>query len=126
MKLELSHYFELEVGDDKFKGYFKDLTKKQKKELDKLIPMDDFKRMKKLTRKLKTANEDEAAKIEEEIDALEEKLSAHDTDGIYKERLKLSISGDDRDDILKVGEEYGYERVLDTIISDIAQRREKN
>jgi len=126
-KLNISHYFEIDVGDETYTGEFTDLTKKQIKETNKLIPDDTLKQLKKLNRKLRLADsEKQRVKIEEQIDALEEVLKDHDIDDVYKRRLELSVSGDDKKSILEVGDKYGHKRVFETIIQDISERKEKN
>jgi len=47
-------------------------------------------------------------------------------DEIIKERLLLSISGDDKDAIMAIGETYNYQSIFDTIIQDIGERKAKN
>ena len=56
------------------------------------------------------------------MDAIEE----YDPENIYEARLELSIIGDDKDDIMAIGGEYGYKRVFDTIMEDLAERKTGN
>jgi len=126
MKLKLEHEFELTVGDDTFKGLFVDLTKKETKKLDKYSPTDELKKATKLQRKIKVASDKDKAILENELDELLEAIDAYDTEELYKQRLILSLKGDDKDAVLAVGERYGYNRVFDTIIEDISERKAKN
>ena len=126
MKLKLEHEFELTVGEDTFKGLFVDLTKKETKKLDEYSPTDELKKASKLQRKIKVANEKNKPKLENELDELIDIIDSYDTEKLYLERLTLSIKGDDKDAILAIGEQYGYSRVFDTIIEDIAERKEGN
>jgi len=115
MKLKLEHEFELTVSETTYKGLLRDLTKKEVKSINKLSPRAEIKELKKI--------EDRTSKRAIE---LEDIIDNFDTENIYQKRLSLSIMGDDKDAIMAVGEEYGYNRVFDTIIEDIAQRREGN
>ena len=120
MKLQLIHDFELEVDGTTYSGQFKDLTKKQIKTIDKLSPTKELKQLKKLQR------QEETPSVLNEMDAILEVIEEYDTEDIYKKRLELSITGDDKKYILGVGEQYGYSRVFDTIIEDIAERKSGN
>ncbi len=59
--------------------------------------------------------------------ALEKKFKDNkdDDDAIFKERLEMSLFGDDKDKIMAIGEEYNYKIIFETIIKDIAEKREK-
>lgn len=59
--------------------------------------------------------------------ALEKKFkdSKDDDDAIFKERLEMSLFGDDKDKIMAIGEEYNYKIIFETIIKDIAEKRKK-
>jgi hypothetical protein len=123
MKLQIAYEFELEVGDDKYTGTFIDPTKKQLKEIDKLAPTKELKELEKVERKLShKADPSMWARREELLDIVD----GFDSDDLFKERLAISVKSEDFDAIMKVGEDYGYKRVFDTIIKDIAERREGN
>ncbi len=144
MKLKLQYDFTLEVGEDTYTGTFTDLTKKQVKEVDKLSPKKALKEANKITPKIARLNDkiDNAEQLEDykkvaayhtKLDALEAKLEplmnevdTFDIEDVYKARLQLSIGGDDKAKVLEVGEEYGYKRVFETIMKDIADKTEGN
>ncbi len=47
-------------------------------------------------------------------------------DSIFKERLEISITSDDKEAIMALGETYNYKAIFDTIIRSIAELKEKN
>ncbi len=144
MKLKLEFDFDLEVGEDTYSGTFTDLTKKQIKEIDKMTPAKALKESSKINTKIKRLEEKIANarelsnhnKIDEyyaKLELLEDKLlplmnevDTFDLDNVFKRRLELSIGGDDKAEVLKVGEEYGYQRVFNTIMEDIAKSTKGN
>jgi len=147
MRLEIIKDFTLEVGNDSYKGTFKDLTKKQEKEVSKKFEkakkqtgsleklFKEIKRVeKRLAREEETGNfqkidelEVKIEKLEAEAEKLNTSLEADDLiESMFEERLNLSVGGEDKEAILKVAEEYGYYRVFQTIIEDIRERDEKN
>jgi len=144
MKLRLQYDFTLEVGEDTYSGTFIDLTKKQIKEIDSLSPKKALKEANKITAKVTRLNAkiDNAKELDEpkkiagyytKLDALEAKLEplmdevdSYDIEEVYKVRIQLSIGGGDKEKVLEVGEEYGYQRVFDTIMKDIAEKSEGN
>ena len=117
MQLKLIHDFELEVGEKMYSGTLRDLTKKEVKQIEKLSPTKELKQLKKLER--------EEGDIDE-INRLIDIVEGYDTEKVYKARLDMSLEGKHKDDILQVGEVYGYSRVYQTIIEDIAERKEGN
>ncbi len=118
MKLKLLHDFELEVGNDKYTGTLKDLTKGEIKKIEKLTPTKELKELKKLQRK----PEKNADRINELLDIIDD----FDVDEVFKARLEKSIDSQFREQILVVGASYGYQRVFDTIMEDIADKKEGN
>jgi len=127
MKLQLQQEFELEIFDKIYTGIFKDLTRKQQKEIDDLLPDAEVRKLNKLNRKLRIAQtEEDKVKLEEDIEKVQEALAKKDTDNFYKKRLELSIFGDDKKDIMRFGDEYNYKMIYEAIRQDIAERREKN
>jgi len=146
MKLSIEKEFDLEVGEDTYSGMFKDLTKKQDKELNKTLQkrkdkntalQNLLKKIKKQERKIFVAEKQELWKeistLEKSLDTLEaqtqkivSELEDSDVlDSMFKSRLTMSISGEDKQKIMAIGEEYGYERVFSTIIDDIREKQEK-
>ena len=146
MKLSIEKEFDLEVGEDTYSGMFKDLTKKQDKELNKTLQkrkdkntalQNLLKKIKKQERKIFVAEKQELWKeistLEKSLDTLEaqtqkivSELEDSDVlDTMFKSRLTMSISGEDKQKIMAIGEEYGYERVFSTIIDDIREKQEK-
>ena len=63
-----------------------------------------------------------------QIKAFEKKFkdSKLSDDELIKERLILSVEGDDKEEILALGETYNYKSIFDTIIQDINERKAKN
>lgn len=49
-----------------------------------------------------------------------------ESDTIFKERLNLSIMSDDKNAIMALGEEYNYKIIFETILKDIADKKQKN
>jgi len=47
-----------------------------------------------------------------------------DEDILFKDRLAISVSGDDKKAIMAIGEEYNYKAVFETIIKDIREKQE--
>jgi len=146
MRLEIEKEFSIEVGKDSYSGVFKDLTKKQQKTIFKKFDLE--KKQEKELRKLrKTYSKNErliklyesnkelekAISLEDKNDAISENIEKifdklNDDDAIedmFKSRLELSIFGNDKEDILKIGLNYGYERVYETITRDIREKNEK-
>ena len=121
MKIQLLHPFELEVLDKIYTGEFRDITKKESKKINELLPSKELKEVEKINRKSKRSIKDNA-RLEELMVIIE----GYDPESIYEARLKLSVISDNKADILAVGSEYGYKRVFDTITDDIAERRSGN
>lgn len=49
-----------------------------------------------------------------------------DSDKVFKARLDISVSGDDKKAIMAIGETYNYKIIFDTIIKDIGDKKAKN
>ncbi len=49
-----------------------------------------------------------------------------ESDTIFKERLELSIIGTDKSEIMAIGEEYNYKIIFETILRDIAEKKQGN
>ncbi len=49
-----------------------------------------------------------------------------ESDTIFKERLELSIVSDDKAAIMAIGEEFNYKIIFETILKDIADKKQKN
>ncbi len=125
-KLVLERPFELEVGDKLFAGTFKEITKRQSREIKKLGMESSRERIAEINDELVYAMDDKKNDLLKEKHKLEKKIAKVDPEDIFKMRLDLSIVSKDKDKIMAVGEEYGYKRVFETIVKDIAERAEKN
>ena len=147
MQLLIKSEFTLEVLDEKYTGTLSDLTKAQSKTFDDGYK-DERKKAKDLTKLAKKAKKlerkiliaekredwDKVEALETEFDKLELKLekdtqaleeSTH-IEKMFKNRINTSVLSDDKEAILKAGETYGYEKVLQTILKDIRERSAKN
>ena len=146
-KLIFEKAFELEVQDKIYTGVLKDLDKSQKKSFDKKIQQNKtkaeelnklVKRIKKLQRNIQVAekqeNWDKVETLENDLDHVElqaEKLTDelndnNITESIFKERIVISVISDDKDEILSIGEQYGYQNVFNTIIKSTQEIQEGN
>ena len=144
MKLIFEEEFTLEVGEDKYTGTIRDLTKKEraenKKKQDKPLSLiakanklaTSIERLEKrieIKEKLGEWSESEKLliQIEKKKDDLEKsniELEGNNfSDEIFKDRLEVSLSGDDKQKILDIGEEYGYQLVFETIQKDIIEKK---
>jgi len=144
MKLNITEPFELTVGEDTYEGEFAELTKKQSKSIDKDTPKDTIKennkvakKIERIERKIENAkNLDDSKlikslysqldKLEDIQESLLDKIESYSIEDMYKQRMTLSLSGDDKDAIMTLGETYGYQKVFDTIIRDIRERNAGN
>ena len=147
MQLLIKSEFTLEVLDEKYTGTLSDLTKAQSKTFDngyknerkKAKDLTKFsKKVDKQTRKILIAEKredwDKVEALEIELDKLELKLDKDTQDleesthieEMFKDRLKTSITSNDKEAILQAGETYGYEKVLQTIMKDIRESSAKN
>jgi len=54
------------------------------------------------------------------------KDSEQEDDSMFKERLELSVYGEDKKKILKFAEKYGYLVVLNLIVKDVTDKKEGN
>ena len=145
-KLTFKQPFTLEVGDSIYSGTLNDLSKEQKKEFDKKSEqlknqLDNLKKQVKAYEKVKR-NIEIAEKCDdwEEVRALEKDLQKIDSviekmtlkidednlsELLYKDRLESSIESDNKKDILKAGEMYGYGLVFETIYKDVQEYNSK-
>ena len=147
MKLQLQSDFTLEVGSNTYLGTFTELTKKQEKdftatykkqndrakELNKIV-----KKVKKLERRIMIAEkledwlkievlEIDLDKVELEMEAKSAELEDNtNIEDMYKDRLESSIIAEKKEAILDIGKKYGYQKVFDTILKDITEKKEKN
>ena len=143
-KFKFEEPFSLEVGEDTYTGMFSELTKAEKKELNaKQKELADFtKTANKMLNEIKTLERKkdikenleewaEVEKLNDKIDFITNKLEKlTDTmdakgseDTIYESRLDLSVKGDDKDAIMKLGEKYSFKKVFETIQEDIAEKK---
>ena len=59
--------------------------------------------------------------------ALEKKFKdTTDAEAVLKARLDLSLSGDDKDALMKLGELYSYSLVFDAVIEAVKETKEGN
>lgn len=140
--------FEFNVkGEDRvYKGTLREYTYKEKKELEKKhkkaqkVGLEAGKLLSKidrLDRLIKLAEEEEntrhaygfAKKQDELSDELtllvEENQSLGDENEAFRVRLEACLGGDDKDDILALGEKYGYEEVFKVILEGIEEKKSK-
>ncbi len=147
MKLQIKDEFTLEVGEDTYQATLCDLTKEQEMLFDKMFSKQKsltkelgklFKKISRVERKISIAEQsdswDEVKKLEGVLDVLlsqSAELADKENDNtaielMYKKRMEVSIEGDDKEALIKIGETYGYARVFETILQDIRETREKN
>ena len=147
MKLVISHPFILETEEGQvYEGLFRDLSKKETKKLNKIAKksVDLSNKARVLMKKI--ANNKELSRLSEQTGdsesaleynktriALEDELSltidtANDIDDepVFKKRLDSSIVSEHKDEIFKLGEQFGYELVFNTIQKDIQDKRGKS
>ncbi len=140
--------FEFNVrGDErKYKGILRELTNKEQKELKKrntkiqndlnvLADLEEkLKRLKKLIDLAEAKGDtDEAYEYAKKHDRLSEEyeqkvkdFDSLDIIEIYaKQHLQICLSGDDKDDILSLGEKYGYSKVTEVILKSIEEKKPK-
>jgi len=145
-KIKIVEDFTLEVGDKVYKGTFTDLNKEQKailkKESKKVKSQMDT--LQKLTARVEAVERrvsileklekwDEVLELEKEKEKLTEEQAKlietiEENDGIesiFKKRLELSIQSDEKEDILQLGKQYGYQNVFNTILEDVEENRKK-
>jgi hypothetical protein len=146
-KLNLSQPFIIETENDDFKGTWRELTKKERKALKKdgeslkdkskdiqkiLKSLDDVKELLALAKsdnnfKQAADYQNQKMQMEAQLDDLSNELDAEEaSEALYKKRLSASIISDDKVAIMKLGEEYGYKVVLDTIMTSIREISEGN
>ncbi len=147
MKLVISHPFILETEEGQvYKGLFRDLSKKETKELNKtakksvdlsnkarvlMKKIDDNKELSRLSEQ--TGDSESALEYNKTRIALEDELSltidsANDIDAepVFKKRLDSSIVSEHKDEIFKLGEQFGYELIFNTIQKDIQDNKGKS
>lgn len=145
-KLIFKDDFTLEVGENTYTGELLDLTKKQKKDWDKFNASkksqhDELNTLyKKITRLKKNIEINEKLEswvdvksIQKELEIVEDKAiiiknaleNTKDIEDMFKKRIEWSVSSDDKEEILKAGEEYGYRNVFETILRDLKEKKEK-
>ena len=73
---------------------------------------------------LKDLKKSERKEYEKATDAMRDEDDA--VEKAYKLALETRVISDQKDDILQVGEDYGYELVFKTILLDIAESLKKN
>ena len=145
MKLTFKKPFSLELDETTLEADFNELTKKQLKELDKknqvtnrlisknqrlLRDLDDAKAALEMSKNtnnmpLFEENRQKILKLEREIDDIDFTAIQDNTEKLYFERLKLSISGGDAEAILDLAKQYSAKMIFDTIIEDIQERAKK-
>jgi len=144
MKLVFIEEFELEVGEESYKGTLRDLTKKERKDNEKKQKkaLDLIKKSDKLVKEINSLNSRKEIKeklnewsecekllleVDEKHNELEETNSQLENknfnEDVFKDRLELSLGGDDKKTIMEIGEEYGYQKVFETIQKDIMEKK---
>ncbi len=152
MILNLFYTFIIEVktptGTKELNAYLRDLTSKEKKELNKLGKrieemQHNSTQYERLSRSLdikrdmaelltgddKLSMLKEIEKITDEADKLKDKTfkeyNDFDMDAPVRYRLETCLGGDDAKEILKMAEDIGYVRVMDIVTKAIAESAEK-
>lgn len=144
MKLVFQDDFTLEVGEKSYTGTLRELTKKERKDIeskqkaaitivkkaDALVSkIDVSKKRSELKEKMGEWSEAEklVLSIEKDTQALAKlnaELSEKDfEEEIFKYRIELSLDGDDKKDILALCDEYSYKRVFETIQKDVLEKK---
>ena len=138
MKFTLSDQFELTVNDTQIKGEYKKLTKKQeaefkkkfKKEFDlteELIGIS--KKLRRLEIENKINKEEDNTKLLELSDRLEEIQTTLEKseakEKLAKERFSLSIDSAQLEELIELGENYGYSLVIEMINEAVAEGKQK-
>ena len=140
--------FEFKEFEDSvpLKGFYRDLNSKELKELDKKHKeytdavkkgLDLEKSLKRTIEKLAifTRKEDWAKveeltndkdKFEDELSALSEKTKPEDKENaIVKWKMGICLSGEDKDKIIDLAENYGYVKVQKTIFEAIQEKKQE-
>lgn len=138
MKFTLSDQFALTVNDVEIKGEYKKLTKKQeaefKKKFKKEFDLTDeliaiSKKLRRLEIENKINKEDDNTKLLElsdrleEIQAILEKSEAKEK--LAKARFELSIDSVQLEELIELGENYGYSLVIEMINEAVAEGKQK-
>jgi len=142
-KLKFKQDFELEVGDDVYIGTLKDLTKAERKQFeeDNKSRKDDNNKLQKLLKQIKKTKRkiEVSEKLEQwdKVDTLENKLDDLEAsfeelsekienpayiEEMFKLRIKMSVESKDKEKILSIGEQYGYQKVFNTILEDVSEK----
>lgn len=146
MKLTFNNPFTLETDDGDYSGTYADLTKKQTKAFTKkfkelnekvssIVEIEgqirDARDLRAIYKAKSQAKElihaiDSLSLLHDELHSLSEGINQKaETETIYKERVKISLSGEDTAVIMQLGEDYGFEVLHRSIMSDIAEKAKK-
>lgn len=138
--------FEIKEFEDSMplKGFYRDLNSKELKELDKKHKeyTDAVKKGQELEKKLKRTVEQLAIstrkedwenvekltnskyKLEDELSLLTEKTKPEDKENdIVKWKMDICLTGEDKDKLIQLAENYGYLKVQKTIFEAIAEKK---
>lgn len=138
--------FEIKEFEDStpLKGFYRDLNSKELKELDKKHKeyTDAVKKGQELEKKLKRTVEQLAIstrkedwenvekltnskyKLEDELSLLTEKTKPEDKENdIVKWKMDICLTGEDKDKLIQLAENYGYLKVQKTIFEAIAEKK---
>lgn len=138
MKFTLSDQFALTVNDIEIKGEYKKLTKKQeadfKKKFKKEFDLTDelisiSKKLRRLEIENKINKEDDNTKLLELSDRLEEIQATLEKseakEKLAKSRFELSIDSAQLEELIELGENYGYSLVIEMINEAVAEGKQK-
>ena len=148
MKLKIKHFFTLEHEENgneiEIKGYVRELTKVERKELKSMFKEEESKEKKlqelsrinkKLNIDLKKAEEDMDYAVAKDVNDKLEKLNsdfetikaeldnADILEKALKARFEKTVISDDKDKLRELAEAYGYELILQTINEDIQAKK---
>jgi len=143
MKLTFKETFKIELENGTvIGGTFRDLTKKEKKEIELKFEKDQqlTNKLQKLAKKAKRLSielkyEDDKSKIkelqkkifkiEDETEAIQKELESLNTrEEASKIRFNMCVESDKIDDLLEICEQYSYEIVMQTILKDIEEKKQ--
>jgi len=143
MKLTFKETFEIELENGAvIGGTFRDLTKKERKEIEIKFEKDQqlANKLQKLSKKAKRLSielkyEDDKSKIkeiqkkifkiEDEAETLQKELESLNTrEETSKIRFNMCVKSDKIGELLEICEQYSYEIVMQTILKDIEEKKQ--
>ena len=146
-KFIFENEFSLEVGNNVYTGTLRELTKLEKKEIDKANKSKKdqndklgkvLKETSRVQRKIDIAEKQDdwnkveslnetLCELEKESATLADALDDNSTiEKLFKRRLEKSLTSDDKKTILALGGQYSYERLFMTILEGVREKKEGN